>query len=245
MGTQEIVGLIWICDTFKREVISQKNSCRFFCKKGKKQFPKNRIWMWLWTLKLMPGPQTNLQQQKEGGALVAFQGHSVSLGQTLLTTQMSNGRPAHSCHPPSHPEQDAWRKALSDLDSVSLLSPPYLPTPLGQRLSRQSIWLTYNMTWFQPESYRKDLNITLKHSGSLCLMWKQSTSQDLYDTPRQEPTTHPEKVRTAHHPNILHCPRSVLSGYLGLHCSLLLTSPHPCDTPSLSSSLPDFTSSIK
>ena len=128
----------------------------------------------------------------------------------------SFGRPAHSCHPPGHsPDQDAWRKALSDLDSVSLLSPPYLPTPLHLRLSRQIIWLTYNMTWLQPKSYRKNLNTTLKHSGSLCLMWKKSTSQDLYDTPRQEPTIHPEKIWTAHHPNILHCPWSMLSGCLG------------------------------
>ena len=62
---------------------------KVFCKKGKKQVPKNWIWMWLWTLKLMPGSQINLQEQKEGGAPVAFQWHSVSLGQTLLTTQMS------------------------------------------------------------------------------------------------------------------------------------------------------------
>lgn len=206
-GTQEIVGLIWIWDTFKREVISPKNSWRFFCKKGRKQFPKNWIWMWLWTLKLMPGSQTNLQEQKEGGALVAFQ-WPVSLGQTPLTTQTSELWQACPPLPSSRSlARPGCMKESTFWFGFCLASLSSLPANPTTSETKQ----TDHMTYVQPESYRKNLNTTLKHSGSLSLMWKKSTSQDLYDTP----TIYPEKIWTAHNPNVLHCPRTVLSGCLG------------------------------
>lgn len=142
----------------------------------------------------------------------------VSLDQSLHSIQVSEPCQACPLTPSYQPTPQARMHMVSTFwFGPCLISLYFLPAnPTTTENSRQ-VTCSIHMIWLQPRSYRENLHTALKCSGSLCLMWKQSTPLELYDTPRQALTAYPEQIWTFHHPNSLHCPYlgSELSGHLG------------------------------